>query len=116
MGRRPVLETSVAEADIGQYDWYDSGECEKRDHLCPMFGRCVPDVQDARNGVRPDTLAESAQRGEEQQDSVNKRRQSYCPDNDRSVPTEAAAAMRGSGASDNNIWGSAKRECCRSLG
>jgi hypothetical protein len=34
----------VAEADIGQYDWYEAGECEKRDHLCPMFGRCVPDV------------------------------------------------------------------------
>lgn len=34
----------VAEADIGKYDWYEAGECEKRDHLCPMFGRCVPDV------------------------------------------------------------------------
>ncbi|WP_139857130.1 hypothetical protein [Bradyrhizobium ivorense] len=48
----------VAEADIGQYDWYEAGECEKRDYLCPMFGRCVPDVWDARNGVRPDTRAE----------------------------------------------------------
>jgi hypothetical protein len=47
-----------AEADIGQYDRDDSGECEKEDHLCPMFSRCVPDVQDARNGVRPDTGAE----------------------------------------------------------
>jgi hypothetical protein len=40
--------------------------------------------------------------------------QSCCPDNDRSVPTQAAAAMRGNGASDN-IRGSVKRECCRSL-
>ena len=34
----------VAEADIAQYDRYEASECEKRDHLCPMFGRCVPDV------------------------------------------------------------------------
>ena len=33
------------------------------------------------------------------------RAQSCCPDNDRSVPTQAAAEMRGSGASDN-MWGS----------
>jgi hypothetical protein len=28
MGRRPILKTSSSEPDIGQYDWYDSGECE----------------------------------------------------------------------------------------
>jgi hypothetical protein len=37
----------VAEPAIGQYDWDDSGECEKRDHLGRMFGRCVTGVQDA---------------------------------------------------------------------
>ena len=72
-------ERPVAEADIGQYDRDDSGECEKRDHPCPMFRRCAPDVPDARNGVRPDTCAESAQRSEEQQDSANKPRPIVLP-------------------------------------
>jgi hypothetical protein len=39
-----------------------------------MFGRCVPGVQDVRNGVLPDTRAESAQRSEEQQDRARERR------------------------------------------
>jgi hypothetical protein len=50
----------VAEADIGQYDFFDSGEREKRDHLCPMFGRCVPDVRDATLAPSPPNEARNS--------------------------------------------------------